>query len=79
MINQSIQNYNEYFNKIDIQTSHTIPHANAGFQCRWPKPQMHSMFVDMVFKLKNKTGHGHDDMPTRLLKERISIIIHPIT
>ena len=42
---------------------------------------MHSMFVDMVLKLKNKTGHGHDDMPTtsRLLKERISIIIHPIT
>ena len=38
-----------------------------------------SMFVDMVFKLKNKTGHGHDDMPTKLLKERISIIIHPIT
>ena len=57
MINQSIQNYNEYFNKI----------ANA------------NMFGDMVFKLKKQTGHGHDDMPTRLLKERISIIIHPIT
>ena len=41
--------------------------------------QMHSMFLDMVFKLKNKTGHGHDDIPTKLLKECISIIIHHIT
>ena len=29
--------------------------------------------------LKKTTDHGHDDMSTRLLKERISIIIHPIT
>ena len=37
------QCFNKYFAKIGIQTSHSVPKVNAGFQQFMPIPQTHSM------------------------------------
>ena len=39
-------------------------------------PQMHGMFLKMVFKLKNKTGNGHDDMRNNYWKNILSFHIY---
>ncbi len=82
------ESFNNYFVKIGIQTSHNVPRANTGFLEYMPRSIMHSMFLEPVApsevllaasKLKSKTSHGHDGISTKLLKDTIPIIIHPIT
>jgi hypothetical protein len=82
------ESFNNYFVKIGVQTSHNVPRANTGFLEYMPRSIMHSMFLEPVApsevllaasKLKSKTSHGHDGISTKLLKDTIPIIIHPIT
>jgi hypothetical protein len=82
------ENFNNYFAKIGIQTSHNVPHTNTGFHQYMPRSKMHSMFLEPVSpsdvlltanKLKSKTSHGYDGISTKLLKDTISIVIQPTT
>ena len=46
---QIAESFNKYFAKIGIQTSHSVPKVNAGFQQFMPIPQTHSMFLEPVY------------------------------
>ncbi len=82
------EGFNSYFSNIGNTTSQNVPLSNKHFSTFLNNRVVHSMFLepvernqvmDIVNKLKPKMSCGHDDIPTRMVKESIHNIIIPIT
>ena len=82
------QSFNEYFSKIGKTTSENVPRSNKPFTEYIKHPKLNSIFIEpinashileIVHKLKPKTSFGHDEIPTKLIKETIEFILDPLT
>ena len=79
---------NDYFSKIGLLTNHNVPHTTTDYTSFMPDPIKNSMFIEPITsnsiilatcKLKTKLSSGHDGIFSKLLKETIFHIVHPIT
>ena len=68
--------FNEYFSRIGLETSHTVPNTDKHFTSYMSVPVSQSMFIEPVSKLtvietskklKSKSSSGHDEIFTNLL------------
>ena len=82
------ESFNDYFSNIGKHTSQNVPKSTKQFHDYLVSPNVNSMFLepinsthvlDIVKKLKPKTSFGHDEIPTKVLKESIVSILNPIT
>ncbi len=85
---QIAQSFNKFFSSIGKQTSQNVPATNKSFSEYLKNPKINSIFIEpvdsqyilqIVNKFKPKTSFGHDDIPTKLVKESINEILDPIT
>ena len=80
--------FNKYFSNIGKKTSESVPISRKNYSQYLENPNPNSMFLEpvepaqvlsIVRKLKAKTSSGHDQISTRLIKDAIDNILHPIT
>ena len=85
---QIAESFNTYFSAIGRKTGASVKMTNKHFTHYLGPPNVNSMFIDPVLetdvldivnKLKPKTSHGHDEIPTKIVKETIDCIIQPLT
>ena len=76
--------FNDYFSKIGLFTSQNVPHTTTDYSSFMPDPIKNSMFIEPIAsnyimpatcKLKTKLSSGHDDIYSKLLKEKIFHIV----
>ena len=85
---EASEGFNDFFSKIGLHTSHSVPKTNTCFKSYMPpllpnsifiEPVSHSDVLNSVNKLKSKASCGYDNVSTKLLKESIQYIIEPLT
>ncbi len=85
---QIANSFNKYFSSIGKKTSQNVPNANKSFSQYLKNPSLNSIFIEpvdsqyileVVNKFKPKTSYGHDEIPTKLVKNTITDILDPIT
>ena len=82
------ESFNKYFSEIGKQTSQNVPKSKKKFSEYLKTPNINSIFLEpinsshvleIVQKLKPKTSFGHDEIPTKIIKETIVHILEPLT
>ena len=85
---EAAEGFNNFFSKIGVMTSQSIPNSNKKISSYMSNPVVDSVFIEPVSpsdvlsvatKLKPKLSCGHDNISTKLLKLSIEHIIEPIT
>ena len=80
--------FNKFYSSIGKSTSEKVPESNKNFTDYLRNPQLNSMFMEtideyqvleIVNKLKPKMSSGHDDIPTKIVKQSILNILAPLT
>lgn len=80
--------FNKYFAGIGKTTGDNVPPANCNYTEYLKQPSSDSIFIEPIEQqdvinitrqLKPKISSGHDNISTKLIKDTIDYIIHPIT
>jgi hypothetical protein len=85
---QIAESFNKFYVNIGKSTSEQVPISNKHFTDYLKINQTNSMFLEpvdkcqileIVNKFKPKISSGHDEIPTKIMKQSISEIIEPLT
>ena len=79
--------FNNYFSNIGKITNQNVPQTNKHYTEYLYAPRQKSMYVEpvetvelinIVSKMKSKTSYGHDNIPTKIIKQSIFKILEPL-